>query len=241
MVTKDEILAEIRRLAVENDGRPIGRDRFSRETGIRESEWSGRYWTRWSDAVAEAGLEPNQLNEAALSEDELMAHVADLTVDLGHFPTVAERKMRRRTDASFPSHNTIAHRLGVRQDLLRRLVNFAATRPEYEAVVECCAPLLVDETAIEDKSHIGNAGFVYLIRMDKWHKLGCTTDILRRRGEIRLTLPVQEHLVHSIETDDPFGIERYWHQRFADRRARGEWFNLTPEDIRAFRRWKRIF
>jgi hypothetical protein len=238
--TKAEILKEIRRLAVENGGTPVGRQRFFAETGIRESDWLGRYWSRWNDAVEEAGLEPNDLNVAQLSEDEVLRRVADLVLELGRFPTVADRKLKRRSDPQFPSHNTIESRLGQRQVLLQRLVAFSSEHDGYGAVAERCAPLLATSPDLVSPGD-EKPGYVYLIRMDKWYKLGCTTDILRRRGEIRVTLPDTEHLVHSIETDDPFGIERYWHQRFADRRTRGEWFVLTWDDVRAFKRWRKIF
>jgi hypothetical protein len=37
---------------------------FESETGIKESDRSDQYRTRWSDAVAEVGLETNQMNPA---------------------------------------------------------------------------------------------------------------------------------------------------------------------------------
>jgi hypothetical protein len=53
---REYIIAEIRRTAQEDGGVPLGRDRFTAQTGIRISDWSARFWVRWGDALLEAGL-----------------------------------------------------------------------------------------------------------------------------------------------------------------------------------------
>jgi hypothetical protein len=68
---KKFILAEIRRCAADNGDVPLGRERFYTATGIRETDWSGRYRIRWNDALAEADFAPNRLN-AAHAENHLL-------------------------------------------------------------------------------------------------------------------------------------------------------------------------
>jgi hypothetical protein len=232
---KDEILAEIRRCAEDNGGVPLGRERFYAATGIRESDWSGRYWTRWSDAVTEAGYAANTLNPSHL-DDQLLGPLALLVRDLGRFPTSPELRMRRREDPSFPSHNTYA-RFGNKAALITRVRDFCATDSDLADVYAICAPLVADEiepTVPEDTP--ATDGFVYLLKSGKYHKIGRANDAGRRAYEIRLQQPEPVIEVHTIRTDDPEGIERYWHRRFADRRANGEWFKLTSADVRAFKR-----
>jgi len=58
-----QIIDEIRRTAVQNDGRPLGKRRFESETGIRESDWYGGHWVKWIDALVEAGFAPNSMQK----------------------------------------------------------------------------------------------------------------------------------------------------------------------------------
>jgi len=82
-MNKQHILDEIRRTAKENGGVPLGRQRFLAETGIRESDWIGRFWVKWSDAVREAGYEPNT-KQVAFEETYLLQKLAELVRDLRH-------------------------------------------------------------------------------------------------------------------------------------------------------------
>ncbi len=207
-------------------------------TGIRETDWIGRYWVRWSDAVIEAGFKPNEM-QTAYDDADLVRQLAELTRAVGHVPTEAEIRMRRRQDPDFPSHGTF-QRLGSRAARIALIAEFCETDPKYAdvlAIVGPAAEVEVHHPDVEKTDDLSNVdGFVYLLKSGKHYKIGQTNHLGRRAYEIDLQLPERAELVHSIRTDDPVGIERYWHQRFADRRANGEWFVLNREDVAAFRR-----
>jgi hypothetical protein len=86
-------------------------------------------------------------------------------------------------------------------------------------------------------------GYVYLLKHGtrREYKIGRTNNALRREGELGIQLPEKLQPVHYIKTDDPAGVESYWHTRFARKRKEGEWFALTAHDVRALKRWRRIY
>ena len=237
-VGRDEILAQIRRCAEQNGGQPLGRDRFAAVTGIAETDWSGRYWVRWNDAIAEAGFAPNVM-QGATADGELLRQLANLTLDLGRFPTNAELRLRRRSDPDFPSHN-VFERLGSKSERVNRLADFTRDDPTFASVHSICVEMLsIKRPPPAEKTEQverGTTGIVYMLQAGDRYKIGRTNHLGRRDYEISRQSPVEIQHVHSFVTDDPIGIESYWHERFADKRVHGEWFELSRADVAAFKR-----
>ncbi|MCH8838531.1 MAG: GIY-YIG nuclease family protein [Candidatus Marinimicrobia bacterium] len=236
---KQHLLDEIERTAEQNGGVPLGRQRFLAETGIRESDWTGRYWTKWSDAVRDAGYVPNT-RQRAFDEDYLLEKLASLVRELGYYPVVAELRMKRGSDPEFPSHNTFA-RFGRKAQVASALLSWCESSPGWDDVQAICAPLAVraeaDEVPVENETAPA-VGYVYLLKSGKYYKIGRSNAPGRREYELSIQLPEPVVTVHTIKTDDSVGIEQYWHQRFEERRKNGEWFELRREDVSAFRRRK---
>lgn len=239
---KEHILSEIRRTAAANGGTPLGIDRFREATGIRKEDWYGIHWAKWSDAQLEAGVDPNQFGEPPLDEEQMIAKIASFARVLGHVPTKPECKMRKREDVEFPNIATIRRRLGTRAELIRRVKEFCSRQEGWNDVLSICeeAEGGLPKKALpdDDDGTQRETGHVYLLKHDKAYKIGRSTDAARRYQEIRVQMPSRTEEVHVIETDDPSGIEAYWHNRFKDKRLEGEWFTLTAADVRAFKKRK---
>lgn len=240
MVTKQHILDEIRRTAESNGGEPLGRSAFLNSTGIREVDWRGRYWARWSEAVREAGYAPNAL-QGSHSEELLLGKLAVLTRERGRIPTWSELVLARTQDATIPNEKAY-RRFGRKADVARKLMEFCEAHPEYSDVAGMCEPAMSNESAAEPAARESDTdvefGFVYLLKSGRYYKIGRTNAAGRRERELQIQLPERAKTVHTIRTDDPAGIEDYWHRRFADRRMNGEWFDLTAADVTAFKRRK---
>jgi hypothetical protein len=234
---RDHILGEIRRLAALSDGQAPGQKVFLRETGIGDHHWRGKFWARWGDALTEAGYEPNKW-VGRLDSDTVLDGVVAACRHFGRFPTHDEIQLYRRSEPTIPSEQAIRRHFGKRSDLIAAL---AARASEDESCADIAGLLPVTSGRPRLAASAGQAapeGFVYLIKSGDFCKIGRSDDIERRFNEIRIALPNKATLIHSIRTDDPVGVEAYWHRRFADRRANGEWFKLTSLDVSAFKKRK---
>lgn len=234
MPTRDQILTEIKKIACANGGRAPGVRMFERETEIGESAWRGVHWARWSDALVEAGLTPNELQGKASSQF-ILEKVVEAARHYGHLPTFAELRMYGRSVSDYPTDKTIHRQFGSKEALLSNLRGWIQDRPDFEDIARMFGLEVLDE---KGPTSPAKEGLVYLIKSGAHYKIGRSDELERRVKEIRIALPEAATLVHSIRTDDPAGIEAYWHRRFANHRANGEWFKLSNADVLAFKRRK---
>ncbi len=242
-VDKNRILNDIRRMAKASGGNPPGRQAFESETGIKESDWNPFIWLRWSDALVEAGYAPNKF-QSKLTDDHVVQVYIGLIRELGRVPIGGELRRKAKKDKAFPSH-TVFDRFGGKDKLLEMVTEYCHREPGFDDITAILSTTRRSSSQAEgdDDNDIGSRisiGFVYLLKSGPHYKIGRTSSVGRRTSELAIKIPVPPKTIHYIETDDPVGVEAYWHKRFEEKRGEGEWFNLAMEDVKAFKRWKRI-
>ncbi|MCF6317571.1 MAG: GIY-YIG nuclease family protein [Marinosulfonomonas sp.] len=206
-----------------------------KKTGISERDWKGIYWARWGDALKEAGFEPNKLSKK-YSADHLLMKYCEATRHYKRAPTKPELRMYSKQVEEFPSYTTMQKHFGTIGNMRVKAHDWAEENPDFEDVIN----FLPKEIEHKDSPPINtvNDGWVYLLESGKHYKIGRGEDLERRVKQVTVAMPEKVGLVHAIKTDDPSGIEAYWHRRFKDKRANGEWFALDLSDVRAFKRRK---
>jgi len=183
-------------------------------------------------------LEPNS-KATAFSKDFLLEKLASAVRDLQKFPTNAELMLHARERAGFPPAKAIQRHFKTKEQTVSALSEYCEHNVSFSDVLEICRALTRAETKpapnAEKISKPTIKGFVYLMRSGKYYKIGKSNHVGRREYQIALQLPEPINTIHSIATDDPDGIEAYWHTRFRSKRAEGEWFSLSQDDVRVFK------
>lgn len=234
---RELILSEIKRLAEENGGTPPGQRVFEKETGITRGRWRGKLWVTWSDAIEEAGYQANSVT-AELDPEEVLDCYEEACRHFRHAPTSAEWQFFARERPGFVGIHSFRRVFGDIAGVNSALRDRALARGDTELLallpeVET-SPVLPLATSTSKLPE----GWVYLLRSGDYFKIGRSEELEKRVKQISIALPDKVELVHAIRTDDPVGIEAYWHRRFTDRRANGEWFRLSAADVKAFKRRK---
>src|SRR2546426_485439 len=129
---REHIIREIQRTASANGGAALGWRRFEAETGIRYYDWYGQYWTRWGDAVREAGFEPNRMSEA-YDDDFLLGRLVLLTRRLHRAPTQGDLLLATKNDPEFPSEK-VFRRLGSKLQRTARILAFCEANPGHDDI-----------------------------------------------------------------------------------------------------------
>ena len=229
---KLEIIAEIRRIAQEL-GKAPGVRIFTQMSGIPQHHWYGKIWPRWSDALIDAGLGGNKL-QGRFESAEVIKKVVEATVQFGRVPTTPEMKILRRTDNEFPNPKTVSAHFGNRSELIEAVRSHCSQNLNLSHLLK----LLPEPTKTQKPAAKLATGWVYLLKSGPHYKVGRSDTLEKRIRQISIALPESVILDHAIETDDPVGIEAYWHRRFAPQRLNGEWFKLGTSELSAFRRRK---
>jgi Meiotically up-regulated gene 113 len=230
---RERILAEIKRIAEANSGVAPGQSVFVKETGFKPHELD-KYWARWGDAVEEAGLIAQEWN-TKLDAAFFYPRLAEAIRHYKRIPTNRELQLFRNTHPEIPHSNTLRNHFDSKIQMSNLLRQWASMTEGYADIV---ALLPENQAPEKEKIDAVKEGYVYLIKSGKRYKLGHSGTIERRFKEISVSLPDVATIYHHIRTDDPPGIESYWHRRFADKRLNGEWFDLNSSDLAAFRKRK---
>ena len=251
---RQQFLSEVRRTTEENGGAPPGSRAFYASTDTRESTWRGKpwnEWNNWNDVLEEAGYERRTKTEK-LPTSSILEQLALLTKKLGRFPVTLDVRREKRTNPSLPNDKTLLASFGSREQTLKALKDYCSAHSQFVELLPTLENTILSGTfkAKDDQNDGGcdddplDIGYVYLIRSHDVYKIGCTRAPYRRAAEIANQSARGAQLLHLISTDDPEGIEGYWHRRFASQavqainKATGEWFHLTAADIKAIKRRK---
>ena len=217
---KADIISEIKRTADDNGGVPLGRQRFATDTGIKQSDWWGVHWATWSEALAEAGFQPNEFIEG-YDEEWLIESFIRIIREVGQWPSEGKLRLICKDRDDLPNGKTFRVRLGKKAECAAIILGYCQEHARHDDIINICEPIVESaETTDGDTIEPDVFGFVYLMKFGKYHKIGRSNSVGRREYEIGTKLPEELVTVHAIKTDDPVGVERLLAQSICGQEAR---------------------
>lgn len=244
MFTKEDILLEIKKLAKELGHTPSAKQ-FKERTGIGQYHFPKYSWSNYGELVREAGLVPNIFDKTKFKSEDLIKIFIKVIREKKKWPTRPELESKHYTNPKFPAYTTFTDRIGLTNVIAQKILDYIIDKRGYKDVNDICKIILEKYRDEQEESDVeqGNHGWMYLIRHGNrnQYRVGKTGNLFKRLGQNRIELPEGSTPIWSIETDDITGIETYWLNRFKSKKLNADWFKLNSLDIKAFKRWKKIF
>lgn len=76
--------------------------------------------------------------------------------------------------------------------------------------------------------------YLYLIKCQHFYKIGVANDVASRYAQLSTGNPFDLEILDVYSFENANSVETVLHQRYASVRKRGEWFELTSQDIDNF-------
>jgi hypothetical protein len=245
MYSREDVLARLKDWSEENGGKTPSEKvfyKFLGNFGVFDLHKLG--WPYYGKLVEEAGLKPNIFDKTKYTRDELCELFISVIREYDNWPSRGELEvLHHNKKDKYPDASTFYNKLGLVKngDLAKSILDYIKDRDGYDDITVICKPVYDRYKNNEKTEETIQTGFVYLCKSGNQYRIGMTNNPERRQGEVGVLLVDPYELIHIIETDDMRGVEDYWHTRFKQKLIRGEWFRLNSSDIKAFKRWKKIF
>lgn len=127
-----------------------------------------------------------------------------------------------------------------------RLRKFYEGVPDVDDLIEKtnrdAAALSMLEEFFIDAAPDHSAGTVYVIQGNHGYcKIGKTENLPARLRSLSTASPFELQVLMTFKSHDMGWLEAVLHKRYAAKRLRGEWFELSEEDIAELRNLSRVF
>jgi hypothetical protein len=80
------------------------------------------------------------------------------------------------------------------------------------------------------------SGFVYLVKADddNIYKIGCSKSPIKRLSSLQSSNHKELRVIHRVFSLNMWVLEKALHQYYSSCQVRGEWYQLTPEQVEYF-------
>ena len=235
-LTQEQIISEYKKLKLKLGRVPNAREFYS-ETKV--TDYSARVafgGNAYSKIQSEAGDEPRKFCTNGRKEYEFFEIYGRVVRELNRIPTVADWMHRKEK----PTLSGYRHKLKINwKQMPLAFIDWAINKSDWEDVVDICTSYCKERKLYSENTEVltTSYGYVYLIKANRkgQYKIGKTGSPAGRKSQLSQLDPHDRRYEHVLETNDPCGLENYWHRRFEDKKVSGEIFKLSKKDLKAFK------